>query len=222
MNLGIKSIQTAILMMLLGYATATHVIAAPQKLNQPVRVSQAVQLKDTLVVPGERVGLVTRKTTKANLVKLFGQSRLKDETISGAEGIGKFAVTRVNLGSQRSFTVVWSDNTRTKATSVRDFGSAWKTPESIGIGTTFNELRQKLGEFKLYGLGWDYSGTVLIETTKLAKYKGKLNLQVGAAPNAGNKFPKQYQAVSGDATFSSTDPNWKPLGMRLVQMNVSL
>ena len=222
MNLAIKSIQTATLMMLLSYATVTQVVAAPKKLNQPATVAQTVQLKDTLVVPGERVGPVTRKTTKANLIKLFGQSRLKDETISGAEGIGKFAVTRVNLGSQRSFTVVWSDNTRTKATSVRDFGSAWKTPEGIGIGTTFNELRQKLGEFKLYGLGWDYSGTILLETTKVAKYKGKLNLQVDAAPNAGNKFPKQYQAVSGDATFSSTDPNWKPLGMRLVQMNVSL
>ncbi|PAX51448.1 hypothetical protein [Brunnivagina elsteri] len=222
MNLAIKSIQTATLMMLLSYATATQVVAVAQKLNRPVTVTQTVQLKDTLVIPGERVGLVTRKTTKANLVKLFGQSRLKDETISGAEGIGKFPVTRVNLGSQRSFTVVWNDNTRTKAASVIDFGSAWKTPEGIGVRTTFDELRQKLGEFKLYGLGWDYSGTVLLETTKLAKYKGKLGLQVDAARNASQRFPKQYQAVLGDATFSSANPNWKPLGMRLVQMNVSL
>jgi hypothetical protein len=203
-------------------AIAVSSMQAPVFAEKPVTVTQTVQLKDTLVVPGQRVGLVTRKTTKANLVKLFGQSRLKDETISGAEGIGKFPVTRVNLGSQRSFTVVWNDNTRTKAASVRDFGSAWKTPEGIGVGTTFDELRQKLGEFKLYGLGWDYSGTVLLETTKLAKYKGKLGLQVDAARNAGQRFPKQYQVVLGDATFSSADPNWKPLGMRLVQMNVSL
>ena len=45
-------------------------------------------LKNTLVVPGERVGPVTRTTTYQDLVKLFGKSRLSDRVVYGPEGIG--------------------------------------------------------------------------------------------------------------------------------------
>ncbi|MFB2897100.1 hypothetical protein ACE1CI_29650 [Aerosakkonemataceae cyanobacterium BLCC-F50] len=215
-----KHLVIVSLTLLIGYSS--HYLAVAKTPTNQLTIAQSNPLKDTLVIPGERVGPITKNTSRQDLVKLFGASTLQDRKISGPEGIGEFAATRVNLGTQRSFTVVWTDAKRTKPATIRDFGSAWKTPQGIGIGTSLAELRKQLGEFQLYGLAWDYSGTILLENTKLSNYKGKLNLQVAPAPDAAKNFPRQYQAVMGDATFSSSNPNWQPLGMRIQQMIVYL
>ncbi|MBD2411789.1 hypothetical protein FACHB389_04675 [Nostoc calcicola FACHB-389] len=221
MNSHIKSIATAALALLLTYS-AKEAIALPQKIDHPVTIAKSQPLTDTLIVPGERVGPITRTTTKRDLVKLFGASRLVDKTISGAEGIGSFAATQLKLNRGRSLLVVWSDKTRTKPLDVRNLGSAWKTREGIGVGTSLSELRKQLGNFKLYGLGWDYGGTILLDSSKLSRYQGKLILRVDAAPNASEKFPNDYQAVLGDGTFSSSNQHWKPLGVRLTEIIVTL
>lgn len=221
MNLSIKGITTATLTLLLSYA-AIPAMALAQTINYPLTSAQLPKLTDTLIVPGERVGPVTRKTTKQDLIKLFGKSRLVDKTISGAEGIGSFAATQVNLGQNRSFLVVWSDKTRTKPLDIRNLGSAWKTREGIGIGIPLSELRQKLGNFKLYGLAWDYGGTILLESSRLSRYQGKIILRVDTAEDASQKFLNDYQAVSGDSTFSASNPHWKPLGVRLSEIIVVL
>ncbi|MDF5706482.1 MAG: hypothetical protein PUP90_02080 [Nostoc sp. S4] len=217
----IKSIATTVLVLLLTYS-AKQAVALPHKIEHSVTIAKSQSLTDTLIVPGERVGSITRTTTKQDLVKLFGASRLVDQTISGAEGIGSFAATQLNLDRGRSLLVVWSDNTRTKPLDVRNLGSAWKTREGIGVGTPLSELRQKLGNFKLYGLAWDYGGTILLDSSKLSRYQGKLILRVDAAANASEKYPNHYQAVSGDGTFSSSNPHWKPLGIKLAEIIVVL
>ncbi|MCC5639253.1 hypothetical protein LC593_26195 [Nostoc sp. CHAB 5844] len=221
MNLPIKNITTAALALLISYS-AIPAVAIPQSNSHHLTVAKSQPLTDTLIVPGERVGPITRTTTKKDLVKLFGASRLVDKTISGPEGIGSFAATQVNLGRKRSLLVVWSDNTRTKPLDVRNLGTAWKTREGIGVGTGWSELRQKLGNFKLFGLAWDYGGTILLESSRLSRYQGKLILRVDAAPNAYQKYPNDYSAVLGDSTFSASNPHWKPLGVRLVEIVVLL
>jgi hypothetical protein len=215
-----KPVAILSLTLLLSYSS-NYLAAARTQINQ-FTIAQTTPLKDTIVIPGERVGPITKNTSRQELTKLFGASRLQDKKIFGPEGIGEFAATRVNLGQERSFIVVWADEKRTKPATIRDFGSAWKTPQGIGIGTSLAELRTQLGEFKLYGLAWDYSGTILLENTKLSNYQGKLILQVAATPDTEKKFPRQYQAVMGDSTFSSSNPNWQPLGMRVQQMIVYL
>ncbi|HEY9803979.1 MAG TPA: hypothetical protein V6D25_26825 [Leptolyngbyaceae cyanobacterium] len=219
MNLSVSTI-VATLTLLLGYGN-NPVVAIPTMQPQSLTVAQAPQI-DTLIVPGERVGPVTRTTTRRELAKIFGASRLVDRNISGPEGMGSFAATEVNLNRGRSFLIVWTDKTRTKPLEVPILGTAWKTREGIGVGTPWSELRSKLGNFKLYGLAWDYSGTILLETSKLPQYRGKIMLQVDTAPNAGDRYPKDYQAVLGDGTFSSSDRHWKPLGMRLSKVTVIL
>ncbi|MEH1907775.1 MAG: hypothetical protein V7L05_09380 [Nostoc sp.] len=221
MNSSIKGIATATLVLLLNYS-ANPGFALPQKINHPVSVAKSQPFTDTLIVPGERVGPITRATTRQDLVKLFGASHLLDKTISGAEGMGSFAATEVNLNQERSLLVVWSDNTRTKPLHVSNLGSAWKTREGIGVGTPLSELRKKLGNFKLYGLGWDYGGTILLDNSRLSSYEGKLILQVHTAANAAQKYPNDYRAVSGDRTLSSSNPHWKPLGIRLAEIIVLL
>ncbi|HBE30516.1 MAG TPA: hypothetical protein DD990_03975, partial [Cyanobacteria bacterium UBA11368] len=102
------------------------------------------------------------------------------------------------------------------------FGTAWKTREGIGVGTSLTELRRILGEFQLSGLAWDYGGTVVFERTRLARYQGGLTLVVDAAPDAAQRFPNNYQAVSGDSLFSSNNPNWQRLGIKVAAMTVYL
>lgn len=138
MNPSIKGIAMAALALLLTNPV-TPVVALPQKTNQPPTDERSQPLKDTLIVPGERVGQITRTTTKQDLVKLFGASHLVDKTISGAEGMGSFAATQVNLNQGRSLLVVWSDNTRTKPLDVRNLAWAWKTREGIGVGTPLRD-----------------------------------------------------------------------------------
>ncbi|MBH8564560.1 hypothetical protein I8748_20630 [Nostoc sp. CENA67] len=221
MKPSIKSITTATLALLLSYS-ATPAVALTQKIHYPLTLAKSQPLTDTLIVPGERVGPVTRNTTRQDLVKLFGASRLVDKTISGAEGIGSFAATQINLNQGRALLVVWTDKTRTKPSDVRNLGSAWKTREGIGVGTSLSELRQKLGNFKLFGLGWDYGGTILLDSSRLSRYQGKLILRVNAAANAAEKYPNDYTAVSGDRTFYASNPHWQPLGIKLAEIIVVL
>lgn len=219
MNTNIKTISTATLTLLLIAASPVAIVA--NSLAQTT-VAQSVNLRDTLIIPGERVGPVMANTTRRDLTRLFGESRLRDKTIPGPEGIGQFAATEVNLGRERSFTVVWSNSARTQIGTVRNFGTAWKTREGIGIGTSLAELRRIFGEFQLYGLGWDYGGTVVLERTRLARYQGGLILVVDAAPDAARRFPNDYQAVSGDGLFSSSNPRWQRLGIKVAAMTVYL
>lgn len=192
--------------------------------QQPVeaKVDNLKPVNNTLIIPGKSVGPVTSETTRADLVKIFGESNLKDETILQAEGTISVPATKVKEGTPSTFTVFWKDNTRNKIEYIKGFGSQWKTSEGIGVGTTLKELRQKLGEFKLTGFGWDYGGLVNLEGTKLSEYQGKLSLRIDPADeNAYGKYPKQYASVSGDIELSSTNPNLEPLNVRVNQMTVN-
>ncbi|UBF24606.1 hypothetical protein K9N68_23425 [Kovacikia minuta CCNUW1] len=200
---------------------ASPAVPSVQQINDRSLV-QTIPLSETLVIPGERVGPVTRNTSREELSKMFGTARLHDRTLSDPEGMDTYPATTVDLGSKQSFTVIWKDATQTRPAYVRDLGSDWQTPEGISIGTSFADLRKQLGEFQLYGLDWDYGGSVTLLGTKLSQYYGKLTLQVKADPNAAKKFPKDYRAVIGDRRFSSTNPHWKRLGMHIAEITVVL
>ncbi len=88
------------------------------------------------------------------------------------------------------------------------------------MGTSFQELSKKLGDFKLTGLGWDYGGFINLETTKLSKYQGTFSIKVAPNQEAIKKYSQQHQAVLGDRELSSTNPNWQPLDLKVSQMTV--
>src|SRR4028119_660128 len=108
LNLFVKGITTATLTVMLSYLNSNLIPSLAtfdlrQLVSSDSAIAQALtsqfalstSSQDTLIIPGSRVGAVTSKTTRKDLVKLFGASRLKDGSIYGAEGIGKFSVTRV-------------------------------------------------------------------------------------------------------------------------------
>ncbi len=224
-----KSLPVAALILLLGGALANSATknatfwanTASTSLAPTTNAPKSDTLSDTLVIPGQRVGPVTRNTTRQDLVKRFGTARLTDQSVNMGEGFTQPG-TRVNLGPNRSFSVVWSDTTRTKPVEVRNLGSAWRTPQGIGVGTPFAQLQRKLGRFELYGFGWDYSGTVLLRGSQLAQYDKTLILRLRPAPGAAEKAPNDYRAVLGDGTFSSTNPHLPPLRLQVGEMIVRL
>jgi hypothetical protein len=225
----INNLPIATLVLLLGCSNTE--LASNQAISStesspasPVQVSQATKpdfLSETLVIPGERVGPVTRKTTRQDLVKLFGEARLTDQNVAIGEGFTEPG-TRVDLGAEQSFSVIWSDARRTKAVAVRNLGTAWRTPQGIGVGTPFAQLQQKLGQFELHGFAWDYGGTVVLAETKLAHYKDVLVLRLQTAPDAPQKSPEDFKAVVGDRRFSSTNPHLRSLNIQVGEMIVQL
>lgn len=190
--------------------------------SQPITVKSAptpsqstpvtAQLPDSasLIIPGERVGSVTRATTFANLASQFGNDRLTNQPFSVGEGETRPA-TRVNLGETRSFTVIWTDESRSQVEAVSQLGSDWKTPEGIGMGMSLAELQTQLGNFQIYGFAWDYSGTVVLDGTPLAKYNNLLVLRLSPQPGAAESQPTDFEAVMGDRLYDSTNPHLQAL-----------
>jgi hypothetical protein len=222
-----KSIPILAFVLLVGCSNtnlATNAAKSPLDKASPAsapttKAKKSDTLSDTVVIPGVRVGPVTRNTTRQDLAKQFGAAHLKDQPINIGEGATEPG-TRVDLGSKRSFSVVWTNSSRTKPKEIRYLGSDWRTLQGIGVGTSLAQLQQKLGTFKLYGFAWDYGGTVVLEGTKLAQYDKKLVLRLRIAPNAAEKSPNDFKAVIGDRLFASTNPHLPPLKPEVGEMIV--
>ncbi|GAB4149823.1 MAG: hypothetical protein Fur0046_28590 [Cyanobacteria bacterium J069] len=176
---------------------------------------------DTTIIPGERFGPVTENTTRQDLATQFGESNLEDRNIGMGEGETELG-TVVNLGGERSFTVIWGNSERTEAAAVMNPGSAWRTPEGIGVGTSFAELQQKLGPFKFYGFDWDYGGTVLLEGTELRDYYGLLVMRLQMDDAVRTQANADYQALIGDDLFESSNPRAQNLNLTVGELLVSL
>lgn len=180
----------------------------------------AAPLTDTTVLPGDRVGPVTADTSRADLVTQFGESALEDTEVAVGEGFTESG-TIVNQGSEQAFAVIWVDESQSEPATVKDLGAAWETPEGISVGTSFAELQQILGPFDLYGFGWDYGGTLVLEGSELSHYYGALILRLQPAdPAAPQQHADAFAAVQGDKLISSDNPNLAPLDLVVDEMIV--
>jgi hypothetical protein len=177
-------------------------------------------IDDYEIIPGEKFSFVTPSTTRQALADQVGEAQLVDEDIHIGEGFMEPGTT-VNLGDY-SFKIVWADETRTTPLEVRELGPAWQLPNGIHIGTTFEELQNALGEFEMFGMGWDYAGTVMLDNTTLDDYREDLVLRMDADPDAAESHASDFQAVLGDALFESTNPHFAPLELTVEEIIVFL
>lgn len=177
--------------------------------------------KDYIIIPGERVGPVTSVTSRDELAQLYGEERLEDQPVAMGEGTTESG-TLVNLGNDQQFAIVWRDETQAQPLLAKDFGSAWQTPEGLGVGVSFATVKSVLGNFQLYGFAWDYEGSLVLEGSNLDKYYGDLLLRVRPSQKSVEAHPKEYQAVMGDSLFAGDDPNLEPLDIEVYEMTVYL
>jgi hypothetical protein len=174
-------------------------------------ISQGEKLEKNTIIPGKQVGLITKKTKKSDLAKIFGASRLKDETTRFFGGDAEFPGTNISLGKERSLVVLWKDKARTKIHGVMILDPTYKTADGIGVGTTLKTLREKFGEFQLSGFGWDYGGLPRIKSNKLKGMTLRLDIDYKIA----EKYPDDSLAVSGDQELSSKDPRLERLNVKV-------
>jgi hypothetical protein len=177
--------------------------------------------KDHTIIPGERVGPVTPDTSREELAQLYGENNLKDQSIHMGEGFTEPG-TLVDLGPEQRFAIVWLDETQTEPLLAKDFGTAWQTPEGLGVGVSYATVQSVLGNFQLYGFEWDYEGSLVLEGSNLDKYYGDLLLRVRPSRESVEAHPKEYEAVLGDALFAGDDPNLEPLDIQVYEMTVYL
>ncbi|MEB3210837.1 MAG: hypothetical protein VKL39_05760 [Leptolyngbyaceae bacterium] len=182
--------------------------------------SATLPIDDFEIIPGEKFSFVTTATTRQDLAEQVGEAQLVDEDVHIGEGFMEPGTT-VNLGDY-SFKIVWADDSRTTPIEVRELGPAWELPDGIQLGMSFSELQETLGEFEIFGMGWDYAGTVLLDNTSLDAYREDLILRMEPAPGAAESHSDDFQAVLGDALFESTNPHLAPLDLTLEEVIVYL
>ncbi|NJL48795.1 MAG: hypothetical protein HC929_16595 [Leptolyngbyaceae cyanobacterium SM2_5_2] len=176
---------------------------------------------DYTIIPGQRVGQVTSTTSRQQLADLYGEASLKDEPIPMGEGFTEPG-TIVDLDPEHRFAVVWLDAERSRPLLAKDFGSAWKTPEGLGVGVAYAMVQEVLGTFQLYGFAWDYSGSLSLEGSKLDHYYGNLLLRVEPSEASVAAHPEAFRAVLGDGLFAGDDPNLALLDISVYEMVVYL
>lgn len=191
--------------------------AVPNAVDDPGSSEVAAADWDTVIVPGERVGPVTAATTYADLVAIFGPEALQDGEIHLGEGFTTLG-TVVDSGRDRHFTVIWADDSRQQVIEVREFGSAWTTPEGIGPGSSLTDLQRVLGPFEFSGFGWDYGGTVLLTDTALAAYDGLLFLRL----QPDNWDAPELAEFIGDRPFAADNPALAALNLTVDTVVVRL
>lgn len=178
-------------------------------------------IQDTVVIPGERVGPVTSDTSRAELGEMFGEEVLIDQEIGVGEGFTEPG-TVVDLDDGQQFSIIWQDEARSQPLMAKDFGPAWRTPEGLGVGTSLEALQKALGQFQLYGFGWDYEGTLVLENSDLDSYHGDLFLRVRPDSKAIADHDSAYKALMGDGVFASDNPNLMALQPQVYAMEVYL
>ncbi len=179
----------------------------------PSSANAALPFDDVEIIPGEKFAFVTSDTSRQDLVNILGEERLADKEFHIGEGFMEPA-TAVDLGDH-SFTVIWTNVERTDALEVRGVGPAWELPAGIHAGMSLNELQQALGDFQMFGLGWDYSGTLVLDNTTLDNYRHDLVLRMEPEGTTAQTYADDFLAVSGDRLYDSTNPHFESFNMTL-------
>ncbi len=130
---------------------------------------------DLTIVPGERVGAVTKTSTLQQLIKAYGADKVKATDLPGPEG-STIEGAIIFGGTDREMHVIWDPEKPKKAVfDVELIGKAWKLDSGLKVGSTLKEaVAANGGPFQVYGFEWDMGGCAVIETGKLA---GKVNLR---------------------------------------------
>ncbi|MEO0406299.1 MAG: hypothetical protein AAF289_03005 [Cyanobacteria bacterium P01_A01_bin.135] len=174
---------------------------------------------DTTIIPGERLGPITRQTSRDQLANLFGEENLEDTQVDVGEGLTESG-TNITLANGETISVLWTDASQSDVLEVRQLGPQWQTPEGIHVGMSLEELKSVAGSFEILGFGWDYGGTVLLDNSQVDQYANDLILRL-AVDDASAKS-QAYQTLIGDTPYPSTDSRFNEMDAYVDEMIVVL
>jgi hypothetical protein len=190
---------------------------------------------DDLIVPGVRVGPVSRTSTEASLLRELGKAAVKADVDVG-EGMMEPGVIVYPDDPMRRLAVVWNDEKPAHpATIFICYNSGapvcrWRTASGIGTGTTLRDLeRRNGGAFEMVVWGSDVGGNVVSylggKLERELRGYGVLGLNLSPRiDGAGGYLPKLTESealsVNGEKIVSSRDPVLQKLNPAVIAMSL--
>lgn len=173
---------------------------------------------DSIIVPGVRVGPVTRTSTEKSLLRTFGRLAATGN-IGVGEGVDEPGLVLYPSNSSRRLEITWNNSQPPHPAmvfvcrSITVTPCQWRTARGIGIGTTLREL-EKLngGPFEIVGWGSDVGGNLTsFQGGRLEKELAGLSLTlVPRIDGEGNYLPRlnhgEFSEVQGEKFMPSSHP----------------
>jgi hypothetical protein len=190
---------------------------------------------DDLIVPGVRVGPVTRTSTETSLLRELGKAVVKADVDVG-EGMMEPGLIVYPDDPMRRLAVVWNNEKPAHpATIFICYNSGvplcrWRTASGIGTGTTLRDLeRRNGGAFEMVVWGSDVGGNVVSylggKLERELRGYGALGLNLAPRTDgAGQYLPKlterEFAAVRGERFVNSSDTVLQKLNPAVASMSL--
>lgn len=173
-------------------------------------------------------GGIPANSTAASLAKTYGAANVVTQSVAGAEGAEVKTTVIFPKDKSKRLIVFWKDESARKGIDsliVRRDDKANPTNWEIAgltLASTLADIEKANGKsFQLSGFGWDYGGFVNEwNGGKLEKLAGGCRLILRLEPGK-DANPDATDKVSGDARFTSSDPNMKAAKPQLVELTLA-
>lgn len=129
---------------------------------------------DYLIVPGKRVGPITKSFSESDLKQKYGESNVSPHRVHVGEGEMEEGTIVFQNEKIKKIEIRWFDPIKKrypKEIKISGSKSVWKTANGITLGSQLSQVEKLNGRpFKIFGFGWDYAGFVTSwERGKLVK-----------------------------------------------------
>lgn len=177
----------------------------------------ASKVKDFIIEPGIRVGIVSKSSTHEDLVRQMGAGEVIKDNLHIGEG-ETVEGTILYPNTNNEIKIYWKneDYEHVQQVIISKPGAQWQTHSGIHIGQSIQEVTKVNGTpFEMTGFEWDLAGT------SLNWQGGKLN------PRLTLSFDYQgdisvYPFLIGDKVISSDNSSLLKLKPRVRQILVSI
>jgi hypothetical protein len=159
--------------------------------------------------PSKNVGKITPGCSETDLIAFYGAKNIQHAFIEIGEG-ETVQGSVLFSGTPDAVKIEWKEEYKFPwRITISSKGTHWHTKEGIAVGISLEALEKiNGGPFKLTGFGWDYGGrTISWENGNLPR-----QLQIDLTPTK-KVSESEYQSVSGDRDFISSNPVMKKLGL---------
>ena len=173
---------------------------------------------DRIIIPNERVGLITSSTTKSALNKLYDKGNIREYVVFSYEGFDIKGTEVIFDNTADNITIEWNDGNLTpKIIRIKNPNSNWKTKEGVGIGSTIKEVEKANGKpFTIYGYEIDAYLAGTVKNWNSGNLQG-LNLQFKITKEIPGEV---YMKIMGDRGILSNNPLLEKAGLQVENITV--
>ncbi len=150
------------------------------------------------VISRKGIGFIGHDTTRKQLERKLGKDAVREHSFDQGEGI-------MMPGLEILPDTPWTLRLQTDGKTIERIevvGEGYRLGNGLHVGSDFAELKRSLGNFEVYGWGWDMGGTVVSEPPSDEGYQ----LAVRTEPAKRARWSAKAQQVlhGGDQRFAST------------------